>query len=407
MKQSERFFFELLQVAIDNRTCLSATPTPEGWEEIQEICKKQTVVGIGFVGVKRLPEEQLPPRSRIRQWLVKVIKIEEKNKQVSSECQQVSARFKHNGFYSCILKGQSLLKYYPEHLRMLRTPGDVDVWMRPNKKIREKFADHRKSWIERFLLLDDFYTIGRYVKSVSRDMDDIVYHHFHCNILPKNMVEVHITPAFFMNPFKNRRLQRLFDDQWKLVQRENSKDNDEGFYSMPIGINIIFLISHFYRHLILEGIGMRQLMDICFAIKCFVDKCDSEDIQEEANIHCQLTSTHRLMREIDRLGMHDITSGIMWMMRECLGMKEEYLLCTPSEKYGKHLLEEMMKGGNFGRSSKGAEEMYSGETSAVRFWRSCKYGMRLMKYYPGETLWVPFNNAKQSIIKNYFRKHPL
>lgn len=407
MLKTKGYFFELLQVAIGNRGQLSAVPSAEEWEEIYEVSKSQTMSGVCFYGVEGLPSDQLPPRNRIRQWAVKALKIQDRNLQVTNECRQVTEIMRNHGFYSCIIKGQSLLKYYPEQIRGLRCSGDIDIWVKPYSKLRERFSNHRKSWVEILMMREDSYVVAKFVESISKEKEEVGYHHLHCNILPKNMVEVHITPAFFMNPFKNRRLQRLFDDQWKLVQRENSKDNDEGFYSMPIGINIIFLISHFYRHLILEGIGMRQLMDICFAIKCFVDKCGSEDIREEANIHCQLTSTHRLMREIDRLGMHDITSGIMWMMRECLGMKEEYLLCTPSEKYGKHLLEEMMKGGNFGRSSKGAEEMYSGETSAVRFWRSCKYGMRLMRYYPGETLWVPFNNAKQSIIKNYFRKHPL
>lgn len=394
MKRVETYFFELLQVAIGNRHSLTGVPTPEEWEELYDISKKQTLVGIAFKGVEKLPQEQLPPPRRLRQWYVKADKLKEKNQRVTEECKYVTMRFKQNGFYSCILKGQSMLPNYPETLRSFRTPGDVDVWIRPCTKLREKFNEHRKSWVEKFMLLDDFYIIGKYVNSISKEKDDVVYHHFHCDLLSSNTVEVHVTPAFFMNPFKNRKLQKLFDDNWKYVQQQNVKETEDGFYTMPLELNVVFLISHFYRHLILEGVGMRQLMDVYFALKRYMDSNTASKPSE-------------LMRKIEDMGMCHVTSAIMWVLKECYGMKKEYLLCSPSQKYGRHLLDEMMNGGNFGHNSEDAGKMYSGETSAIRFWRSCKYGMRLILYYPGETLWVPFNNAKQSIIKNYYRKHPI
>lgn len=69
MNQKERLFFELLQVAIGTRNRLPSTPTLEEWEEIQNLCKKQTMVGIGFVEMKRLPQEQWPQEHRfIMRW---------------------------------------------------------------------------------------------------------------------------------------------------------------------------------------------------------------------------------------------------------------------------------------------------------------------------------------------------
>lgn len=400
-------FFELIQIATGNReACLSRTLSDEEWEQLYKIARNQTLTGVCFYAVKQLPKEQQPSRRCIHQWVAMAIRLEGSNKRVFEECRYATKRFSDDGFCSCILKGQSLLKYYPEPLRLLRVPGDVDVWMRPYTCLRESFPEHKKSWVERFLLLDDFYLTGKYIKTISKTMDDVVYHHFHCDILPTNMVEVHVTPAFFMNPFKNKRLQRLFDKHWKSVENQNSKASEEGFYSMPLDLNVVFLISHFYRHLILEGVGMRQLMDIYCVVKCYIDTAKIES-KETCGMSCQLVRPAELMKDVKRLGMYRITRAIMWVLTNCFGMKNEYLLCPPSEKYGRHLLEEMLKGGNFGHSSKEAGMMYSGETSAIRFWRSCKYGMRLLTYYPGEALWVPFNNAKQSIIKNYFRRHPL
>lgn len=392
-------FFELLQVALDKRESLSECPTSEDWDDIYEIAKMQALVGVCFYAVERLPQEQLPPLRRLRQWAVMAIKLEAHNKRVNQECNYVSDVFLKSGFYSFILKGQSVLKYYDTSLRLLRNPGDVDVWIIPCQKLRERFACRKKKWIERYLLLDDFYIIAKYVKSISKHMDDIVYHHLHCNILKNNLVEVHITPSFSMNPFDNRRLQKLYQDMTLGVDGISLDQCREGFNSLPLGINIIFLISHFYRHLITEGVGMRQLMDIYFVLKAYIDEANrNED---------GLSNLTNLKSEIDRTGLHRITSAIMWTLQDRFGMSDEYLICKPSEKFGKHLLKEMLAGGNFGHSSEEAQKMYSGRSSVIRFYRFCIYGMRLIRYYPREAFWVPFNNFKQSIIKNYYRRNPI
>ena len=127
-------FFEILQVAIGNRDMLTHAPSTEEWEEVYEVCKKQSLTGIAFAGVERLPQEQMPPGRRIRQWAVKADKIRERNAKVSRECVQVSKFFEKNGFDSVILKGQGNYAYYPEHLQGLRGAGDIDVWCWPKGK---------------------------------------------------------------------------------------------------------------------------------------------------------------------------------------------------------------------------------------------------------------------------------
>ena len=124
-------FFELLQVAIGNRQGLSRVPTPEEWEEIYEMSKKQSLAGIAFAGVERLPQEQMPPGKRIRQWAVKAEKIREHNVKVSEDCRVISRFFEENGFDCVILKGQGNFAYYPEWLQGLRSAGDIDVWCWP------------------------------------------------------------------------------------------------------------------------------------------------------------------------------------------------------------------------------------------------------------------------------------
>ena len=129
--ENKSLFFELLQVAIGNHQSLSRVPTPEEWEEIYEMSKKQSLAGIAFAGVERLPQEQMPPGKRIRQWAVKAEKIREHNVKVSEDCRLISRFFEENGFDCVILKGQGNFAYYPEWLQGLRSAGDIDVWVLP------------------------------------------------------------------------------------------------------------------------------------------------------------------------------------------------------------------------------------------------------------------------------------
>ena len=54
----EQTFFELIQVAIGTRICLSHTLSADEWGELYAMAKKQSLVGVCFAGVHRLQEQQ-------------------------------------------------------------------------------------------------------------------------------------------------------------------------------------------------------------------------------------------------------------------------------------------------------------------------------------------------------------
>ena len=53
-------FFELIQVALGTRDGLSRVPSAREWEAMYDEAWKQSVAGICFAGIKRLPEAQQP-----------------------------------------------------------------------------------------------------------------------------------------------------------------------------------------------------------------------------------------------------------------------------------------------------------------------------------------------------------
>ena len=77
----DKLFFELLQVAIGKRTSLSITSTTDDWDNLYSHALQQTLLGVCFYGIQKLPKEQvaLLPLPLKMQWLAIVVKIQKQN----------------------------------------------------------------------------------------------------------------------------------------------------------------------------------------------------------------------------------------------------------------------------------------------------------------------------------------
>lgn len=409
MTKAETVFLELLQIALGNRLDLSEPCTDEVWEEVYATVKKQAMVGVTFYAIKRLPADQMPPKRRKYQWALKVLEIEERNKKICRECQIVTELFDKAGFQSCVLKGQSNLFFYPASLRMMRQPGDIDLWV-----FRKEGDDSGKPFHKRETIDFIWKRMGK--------RTEVNLHHTDFDIFPKTPVEVHFVPSFAVNPFTNRKYYRWFVDHRKCVS-----STPAGINILDIDFCIVFQMMHIYRHLLMEGIGFRQLTDLYFTI-LFREKREEKQ-QSDAY------SKEAIYSHLRYLGMERITRAVMWILHNVLGMEEKHLICEPSEKYGMEMLGEMMRGGNFGQhfkdddndksdqSEKGNETKASKDnddksktinseksqvsseiTKFQEFIEACGHGSRLIMSYPSEVLWIPYLYIKASIVRNYWRR---
>ena len=379
----EKLFIELLQIALGNREQFSVCPSAEEWEILYDMAKKQALVGICFFALKLLPIEQQPPLLRRRQWAVKAMRLEERNRQVTQECKAVTSFFAKGNYESCVLKGQSNTYLYPDGLKGLRTPGDIDLWV---------WEKGRSSLYDKKRLVSILW-------KVSGKRLDVAVHHAECEMFPKTPVEVHFVPSFAINPFTDYKMRCFWAEHSDCITQ-----TADGFNVPVDGFNLIFQMSHIFRHVLLEGIGFRQLIDYYFVLKSFHDHLFLEH-------KGKLLDTRIVMKEIDALGMKRVTSAVMWIMKEVFAMKEEYLLCKASEKYGRELLNEVLEGGNFGHSSdehaklKLDDEGKETLTSKLEGnYATIKRGMKLFWSYPSECLWIPYLCIRASWVRNYWRK---
>ena len=201
--------FELIKVAIGNLEALSRVPTDDEWKEMFVFSIKQTLVGVMFSGIEKLPKEQRPPRRLLLTWLVQTDTIRDRNKELRESVLKVVKAFEKDGRRSVLLKGQGLALLYPSPER--RMPGDIDLWVEGRR--------------------DDIVRLLRQ----KGENGPVVYHNMPYRLFDNVTLEVHFTPSWMNNYFTNRVLQRFFADQQEvLFQNRVSLDGgDVVFPPMP------------------------------------------------------------------------------------------------------------------------------------------------------------------------------
>lgn len=337
-------FYELIQVAIGKKVRFSHTPSAEEWKALYDMAKKQSLIGICFAGVQKLvARQQEPPEMLYLTWMGMAAKIQQRNVVINRQCYELQSKLAADGFGVCVLKGQGVAQSYTESLRALRQSGDIDVWISGS---REK-------------------TLA-YVQNVS-PTKMVTMLHAELSVFPETDIEVHFKPTYLRCPWKNQKLQKWFE---KFEEFEKFREVN-GFRVPTDEFNLVFLALHIFRHLMGEGIGMRQLMDYYFVL----NKVQDSD------------TGVRAYDVLESLGFGKFTGALMWICEKVFGLSKEAMLCAPDSTLGQKILREIELAGNFGQHD---ERMMYGESSWHRFWRTNATNLKFMWYFPEEVLCTPF-----------------
>ena len=412
------------------------------WDACYQFAKRQTLVGVLFDGIQRLPKELAPARPLLLRWLSDSESIRRRNMRMDRASAYIYNKVCAAGFRSCILKGQGNALLYPHPSS--RISGDVDVWVMAN---REELRHIALSLTEGdgSSLQESLNHIGLTVHGVS--------------------VELHSTPALLNSPLHNSRLQRWLKRNADLqCSNRIALPNNAGEVAVPtLSFNIIYQLCHLFHHCFYEGVGLRQIVDYYFVLKnvdfsgntngvsgntdCFsgntdcdgvlsitdftdnTDRIDgnaesdgslmntdctdftdgfSGDLDEDGSLlntdctDCTDSSSGGLVEvdsggslvalqeELKWLGLWEFAGAVMYVLREVMGLDENRMICAPDERRGRLLLEEIMAGGNFGhydtRNHFGQGALWHNIQRFRRDWR-------MLRFYPSEALSEPLFRA--------------
>ena len=365
MLKQQKIFFDFLRFCIGSAKDIPDSLKEADWQEIYAIAQKQALLGVLFYGIQRLPKELAPEQKLLMQWMVMAEQIRKQNIRQFQDSVKVCKNFENKGFANCILKGQGNALLYPDPY--MRTPGDIDIYLSGGRR-----------------------KIMKYVDQVCPNQL-MRYHHVDFPVM-KTAIEVHFTPSYMFCPIHNRIMQKWFEEVMgeQCNHRVSLPDGYGEIHVPQVSFNVIYILSHLYRHIFTEGIGLRQLLDYYFVlVKWHTDLTNLTDSNKSLPRMTQInTDLDTLRHELKYLGLWKFAQAVMFVMKEVFGLSEDRMIAPMDEKEGSFLLDEIMRGGNFGQYD---DRMGSkvGESKIHRYFRMNLRNLRFVKHYPTEALSEP------------------
>lgn len=331
---------QLIQVAIGQRVKLSRVLTQEEWRDIFEQAMLQAVAGICFAGLEKLPKEQWPHKELLYEWIGLVEGIKQRNILLDKQTAEIWLQLKESGLSAVVLKGQGIALEY-EELSNFRQSGDIDLWVDGGY---QRVCD----FVQR-----------------THPSCDLAYHRFHYDAFPDTEVELHHRPTLMRNFLDDRKLSKWYEgfDANKFIYL-----SEKGFAIPPSDFNVIFILTHIYRHFLFEGVGLRQVMDYYFVLKK----------------HSYNLNILEIRKTLHSLRLEKFACAMMWVLYSQFGLGKDKLICSPNAKEGAFLLNEILLTGNFGQADK--------RYNYKRFYKlrhQLSHGCHLLLHYPSEILWTP------------------
>ena len=365
MLKQQKIFFDFLRFCIGSAKEIPGSLKEADWKELYAIAQKQALLGVLFYGIRRLPKELAPEQKLLMQWMVMAEMIRKQNIRLFQDSVKVCQNFENEGFANCILKGQGNALLYPDPY--MRTPGDIDIYLAGGRK-----------------------RVMQYINKVCPNQV-MRYHHVDFPVM-KTAIEVHFTPSYMFFPIHNSRMQIWFGKVMgeQCNHRVSLPDGYGEIHVPQVSFNVIYILSHLYRHIFTEGIGLRQLLDYYFVlVKWHTDLTNLTDSNKSLPQMTEInTDLDALRHKLKYLGLWKFAQAVMFVMKEVFGLSEDRMIAPMDEKEGRFLLDEIMRGGNFGQYD---DRMGSkvGESKMHRYFRMNLRNLRFVKHYPTEAVCEP------------------
>ena len=431
MLKQQKIFFDFLRFCIGSAKEIPGSLKEADWKVLYAIAQKQALLGVLFHGIRQLPKQLAPEQKLLMQWMVMAEQIRKQNIRLFQDSVKVCKNFENEGFANCILKGQGNALLYPNPY--MRTPGDIDIYLSGGRRKIMKYVDRVCP------------------NQVMR------YHHVDFPVM-KTAIEVHFTPSYMFCPIHNRRMQKWFEEVMgeQCNHRVSLPDGYGEIHVPQVSFNVIYILSHLYRHIFTEGVGLRQLLDYYYVVCDFCKvyqissnhlsnfsnhpvplskegstfspspsssgsgdvtalRCseplrskdggpskvspdcagwDRQDGSGDTTSACSLDAGSSfsacssvaldvVQRELKHLGLWKFAGAVMFVMKMVFGLSEDRMIAPMDEKEGRFLLDEIMRGGNFGQYD---DRMGSkvDESKIHRYFRMNLRNLRFVKHYPTE-----------------------
>lgn len=307
-------FFALLRAGVfDKPIDASLFEGDVDWQSVMRVAEQQAVTALAFDGIARLPEELFPDKKLLISWLGETLTVEGDNRRLNSGIVDVLERYNAAGMFPILLKGQGIAQYYPNPLH--RNAGDIDLFFPEGIEAANELAS---TW-------EGVTFHEATAHHVAFDWNDLV-------------IENHNSVFRFYHPSNQK--------HWEQVKRIVPIESDESFWidncTVPIPspqMNALYIFLHLWRHCQQKGVGIRHVCDWLCLWKACENRIDKK----------------LFIRTVEMLPVKRPMAALVWIAENYLGFDPGTIpLDTNSKqarKDGELLLKDILRMGNFGRST--------------------------------------------------------
>ena len=333
----------------------------EEWMELYGISMAQTVEGIVYEGMLKLPTEFLPSKIFQLRWTVRVDQIERQNKLMAKNLLQIAQIFYKEDISFTLLKGLSLADLYEKPL--LRSSGDIDLYFDSKKDFKRANAVIRSKKIN--------VTAGA--------LNSSIYLWENCEI------EHHTKMMDILNPFKQGYINKLINTEKGFYRKIKIQDTTIKGISWTLAH--IQTNSHILKHYLGFGIGLRQFCDVARLYKKSISEIDKVKLQAHYK----------------KLGILDWMFMVNNMLIQYLGLSKSFLpFINHPEQDAKWLLNDVLVAGNFGFH----DTRYAGSKDILKenrqrnntLERVVPHLLSAKKYAPAEAFWFPIFKTRDRLF---------
>lgn len=355
----EKFLFELLRISIGIRGELSRQLTDVEWTELHSECVRQNVLGIVFVGIQRLPDEQLPPSALYAKWKHEAVVIKERFDLITKRYREACEIYEKQGVGCCVLM-PSPTQVRGERLEIRGGDSkDIDIlcWTDKDKEGKRMVVE---------------YVNFRYVASTHHIKPKVQRQHVDWNT-GSFPVDVRFKFSYFNSPLHDRRFLAWVEEKTFSVSPQKGEDG----YPVPSNtFNAVYLLIHLYRKLFCEAIRLGHLYDYYMVLRS-LPSSEHEEV----------------MRVICRLGMKKFATAVMYVMQTVFAMPDEYLFCKPNPRNGSFVISITMQAGEYTRAIERTRMLkHLGRIGHHLYW--LKRNRPFITQYPAEVCFELYRRIK-------------
>lgn len=359
MTRCQQAFFELLRCGLWGTTpaadCFPLTPGE--WQQVYDEACRQTVQGVVYDALQRLPDDLVPPTALTLQWTSDIATIMASHRSMQRAVAATYNLLRQAGTEPVLIKGLASAHCYEKP--QLRVNGDID-WYLPSN-----ILDTLPAALERQGIQSERHADG----SLCFSYDD---------------TEVELHP---------RLADLLWPSHQKTLYNMNAR---EGFDTLQVGapgetsidvptpgavVTLLIHAAHIFKHTASVGIGLRQFCDLARAFHHFSGHYDPA-LLTAALRDTGLLRWSRLLEQF---------------LHRHLGLDTIQPLDDASASAADcdRLLRLTLSGGNFGQHNAQWQQAHTRGRNRLHTLRSlCSHAPFALRYAPKETLSLLFSLAK-------------